>query len=140
MAAFRRVSTPRRRQASIGGMFEIESSNLALQRSKNPRLRQFAQMMVSDHQKAAARLKQAHPHGVAGELDDTHAQIMDRLKAADAETFDALYVAEQTVAHQQAVTLFEGYASGGDNRALRAYASETLPTLRAHLDAVKKLN
>ncbi len=128
------------RQASIGGMFEIESSKLALQRSKNAKLREFAQMMVSDHQKAAAKLKQVHPGGAAQQLDDTHAQIIARLKAADVATFDTLYVAEQTAAHQQAVTLFEGYAKGGDDRALKAYAAATLPTLKAHLDAVKKLN
>jgi putative membrane protein len=127
-------------QASVAGMFEIESSKLALQKSKNQKVREFAQKMVTDHQKADTKLKQVHPKGIATGLDEEHSKTMDRLRAADADTFDKAYIAEQTTAHQQAVELFGGYAAGGDDPKLKAFAQETLPTLKQHLAHVKTLN
>jgi putative membrane protein len=126
--------------ASIAGMFEVQSSTLALEKSKNQQVKEFAQMMVTDHQKANAKLKQIQPGNVATSLDETHADIMDRLKKAPPDTFDTTYVAEQTAAHQQAVDLFSGYAADGDDPALKDFAQETLPTLKSHLELVKKLN
>src|SRR3712207_1570997 len=38
-----------RQMAMVSDTFEIESSRLALQRSRNPRVRAFAQQMVRDH-------------------------------------------------------------------------------------------
>jgi putative membrane protein len=125
--------------ASAAGNFEVESSKLALERSKDAKVRAFAQMMITDHQKAAEKLKAIAPADVTAGLDATGKTDLDRLRGAAADRFDATYVAEQTVAHQKAVDLFNGYAKAGDNRALKAFAQETLPTLEKHLDHVKAL-
>jgi predicted outer membrane protein len=45
-----------RQMAMISDSFEIESSRLALDRSRNPRIRNFAEMMVSDHRQTMAAL------------------------------------------------------------------------------------
>ena len=45
----------------------------------------------------------------------------------------------QLKAHQEAVTLFEAYAKGGDNADLKKWAATTLPHLKAHLTMAQKL-
>jgi putative membrane protein len=42
-------------------------------------------------------------------------------------------------AHKDAVGLFERYAKGGDNEALKQWASATLPTLRLHLEMAQDM-
>jgi putative membrane protein len=44
------------KQAAIGGMFEVQSSQLAEQKSKNNEIKKFAQHMTQDHKKADQKL------------------------------------------------------------------------------------
>lgn len=55
------------RMAAISDMFEIQSSQLAMQRSQNPQVRQFAQEMAQDHQRTTNELQQLvrQMHGAA---------------------------------------------------------------------------
>jgi predicted outer membrane protein len=50
------TATDFRQQALISDSFEIESSRLALQKSRNPRIRSFASMMIRDHSMTTAAL------------------------------------------------------------------------------------
>ena len=126
--------------ASMSSLYEIEAGRVALEKSKNARVREFAQVMISDHAKALTKLKSVHPAGVVNQLDDLRQRFVHRLRSTPAEDFDNAYVADQTTAHQDAVAWFTGYAAKGDNARLKAYAQETLPVLEGHLEHVKKLN
>jgi putative membrane protein len=42
--------------ATSSNLFEIESSRLALQRSRDPEVRRFAQQMIRDHNAASRRM------------------------------------------------------------------------------------
>src|SRR5690349_10548755 len=44
-------------KASVANEFEIESSKLALEKSQNKKVRDFAQHMIDDHSKAGEELK-----------------------------------------------------------------------------------
>jgi putative membrane protein len=46
----------------------------------------------------------------------------------------------QMEAHQQAISLFEGYAQGGDNPQLKQWAAKTLPALKMHKTMADKLH
>jgi predicted outer membrane protein len=50
------TSTDFRQQAMISDSFELESSRLALEKSRNPRIRLFASMMIRDHSMTTAAL------------------------------------------------------------------------------------
>ena len=45
------------KKAAISNLFEIQSNQLALQKSQNEQVKKFAQMMVDDHTKAGEQLK-----------------------------------------------------------------------------------
>ncbi len=55
------------RMAAISDMFEIQSAQLAMQRTQNQQVRQFAQEMIQDHQKSTNELQQLlrQMHGAA---------------------------------------------------------------------------
>jgi putative membrane protein len=131
-------------KASIAGKFEIETSKLALEKSKNAEVKGFAQQMINDHTKADEELKATIAEGKinvkpAKELDEKHQKKLDELKK-EADDFDKEYLKAQESAHEEAVSLFGDYAKDGDNASLKAFADKILPTLKAHKAHVEKLN
>ena len=59
-------------------------------------------------------------------------------QAAFGNMFD-VYIEAQYKAHVETVELFKGYAQGGEDTRMRAFAAELLPKLQAHLDHVAKM-
>lgn len=125
--------------AAAANQFEILSNKLALTKTKDKKLVAFAKHMVKDHERIGkafvAALKKskagiAPPPGIGADLD----AVMARLKSETGPAFEADYIAVQTKGHQEAVALFAGYAKGGDNPVLQAFAKKTLPTIQMHLD------
>jgi putative membrane protein len=127
-------------KVAIGDMFEIQSSKLAEPKG-NENIRAFARQMITDHTKTTAELK-----GMVGkakaklptDMDAEHQQKLAKLQKAGSD-FDAMYAAMQVEAHEVAIKLFEGFASGGEDVALKAWASKTLPALKKHLEHAKQL-
>lgn len=132
------------RKAAVGNEFEIESSNLALQKSQDENIRHFAQQMVGDHGKAgddlATTVANANMEKPDATLDRKHQKMLDKLNAASGTEFDHAYIKAQVKAHDEAVSLFKDYAKHGSNDDLKNFASSTLPTLNEHkqkIDAMK---
>lgn len=131
-------------KAAISNAFEIETSKLAVKTSKNQAVLAFANSMIADHGKAGAAFKAAvgKAAGVTpptDKLDEDHQKKLDDLKTKTGEDFDEAYIDMQQDAHNKAVDLFDNYANNGTDPALKAFAAETLPTLKAHKDTVDKL-
>lgn len=132
-------------KASIANMFEIESSKVALNKSKDSKVKEFAQQMVDDHTKAGDKLKEtlksskvdAKPEN---SLDDKHEKMLEQLKSAKDTSFDSQYINMQRDAHKEAVDLFGSYSKEGDDNSLKDFAAQTLPTLKEHLSHVKNLS
>jgi putative membrane protein len=127
----------------VANLFEIESSKVALSKTKNDKIKAFANLMVTDHTQAGTKFKQAVSDAKltasADKLDAKHQALLDDLKKQDGTAFDAAYVKAQTDGHVETVAMFEAYAKGGDNARMKQFATEMLPTLKAHLDQVSKL-
>lgn len=131
--------------AGMAGMFEVESSRIALQKSQNQQVKDFAQQMITDHTKANEQLKSVvQSPGVKATvpqaLDSKHQKMIDQLNAASGAEFDTKYIKMQLEGHKGAVALFTNYAKSGDNKDLKSFASETLPTLQHHLKMVQSLS
>lgn len=133
------------RKATSSNMLEIETSKLALQRTKNAEVKAFAQQMIADHTKAskemAAAVKKAKidPTIAPKEMEDSHQDILNALKKSSDTQFDEDYIDAQEDAHDEAVSLFEKYAQDGDNEAIKQFATKTLPVLKKHDAHVEKL-
>ena len=131
-------------KAGSGGMFEVQSSELALQKVTDAKIKEFAERMVADHKASNDELKsivqsaQLPPAPAA--LDKKHKEMMDELQAAGpGREFDRAYLEAQLKAHKEAVELFWTYAREGDNPELKTFAQRALPTLEDHFKHVQNL-
>jgi putative membrane protein len=94
----------------------------------------FADMMIADHTLAGDKKAAAESDGVTvpTAMTEKHQSQLDQLQAAEEGAFDEAYIAAQVAAHDEAVALFEGFSTQGEESALRGFAAETLPTLQQH--------
>jgi putative membrane protein len=123
--------------SGAGDAFEITSSMLLLQKSQNPQVRAFATMLIADHTMLTnAALGTAKGAGVMPpppELSPVQkAQITQLINAAPAAV-DRIYMQQQVPAHQQALTINQGYSRSGDNPSLRQAASSAVRKVQQHL-------
>lgn len=122
-------------------MTEIQAGQIALDRSKDSAVREFARMMVTDHGKSYARVQDiAKRESVdVSTLDAKHAQMLAELRGAPLEGFDKAYVGSMVRGHQDAMATIEAVSRKSDDAELKAYAADTLVTVRMHLEHARKL-
>jgi putative membrane protein len=129
--------------AGMSDLFEINSSQIALQKSQSPEVRKFAQMLINHHTKTtAATVKAAQKAGMtppAPMLDPGATASINELQTAAPADFDRIYLAQQVPAHQAALDLHQSYASGGDQAPLRTSAKAAVPIVKQHLAAAQKM-
>jgi len=128
------------KEAAISDMFEIQSSQLAEQKS-DALTKAFAAQMVTDHQKTSADLKSlvGTKAPIPTALDDSHQKMLDKLNSLSGADFTKEYDSDQVSAHKDAVSLFTRYAKGGDDTAISGWAGKTLPNLQHHLEMAQNL-
>ncbi|EQB13409.1 DUF4142 domain-containing protein [Sphingobium lactosutens] len=130
-------------QAGAADLFEIESSKIALEKSQNKAVRDFAQMMIDQHQKSTANIKAAaEKAGVTVQppaLMANQQQMLEEIKAADAGSFDSVYMRNQRMAHDAALALHQGYARNGDTPALKQTAGAVAKVVQEHIDHLASL-
>jgi putative membrane protein len=131
-------------QAASADQAEIQSGQLALQASQNPGVRQFANMIITDHtrssQMIAAAAASAHLAPPPPTILPAQQAMLDQLRAAGTgPAFDMAFQQAQIQAHQQALALHQNYAQGGDVPALKAAAAQIVPVVQMHLLAAQAL-
>lgn len=115
-------------------LFVIRSSELALERSTSPRVRDFARTMIDDHKGTSAQLSlEGRRLNLlpSATLRPAEQAMLDQLEAST--RFDADYVRDQRLVHQQAVALDSAYAANGRSPTLRPVAAAALPIEQRHL-------
>ena len=121
-------------------LFEIRSSEMALQRSSSQRVREFASMMVAAHKGTSAQLSLAGRRLnllPSARLDPKRQAMLDRLQAAT--NFDAVYRQQQLAVHQEAQALHRNYAARGASPTLRPVAAAMVPIVERHLRLLRYL-
>lgn len=125
--------------AADSDMYEMQSSKLALSKAKNQATKDFAREMIADHTTTTKALMAALPRtepkvmkpGKA--LSEPNAAKIAALKSASADDFDALYMQQQAEAHKAAYARHKGYATDGQDAALREVATSAVPIIEKHL-------
>jgi len=126
------------RQATESGRKEIHAAQEALPQLKDPELKHVAEMLMSDHGGANERL---------GKLAEAKGWPVPGPAAPDStppsgtasSDFDAKFTAEMIAGHERSVALYRAQAAGGEDKDLRRYAKETLPTIEKHLTELRRL-
>jgi putative membrane protein len=131
-------------QAATIGQAEIELGKLALQQTQDPRVRDFAQRMIKDHQAAAAKLTtiaDAEQLELPQSLDTEHQALKEKLAGLRGAAFDREYARAMGTGHDRAVALFEAATQAAQMPpALKEFATATLPTLKEHMKLAHELH
>jgi putative membrane protein len=133
--------------AAAGGIAEIETSRLALEKSSSADIKAFANMMITDHSKANDELAALAKKNDIEVPDETTLVKQAKEKILDMrdESFDAAYANNQVKAHEETIKLFEKQANTvTDDKVkgateLKGFAQKMLPALEKHLEMAKKL-
>ena len=128
--------------ASQSDMYEIQAGQIAQKRSKNPDIKAFGKMMVTDHTKTSKTigpLAKAAGQTPATVLDNRRQGFVDNLNKASDADFDKTYIDQQVAAHEEALSLLQGYAKDGSDAGLKDAAGKTVPMVQAHLDKAKSI-
>ncbi|CAM3939564.1 DUF4142 domain-containing protein [Bordetella tumulicola] len=128
--------------AAQSGHLEVQGSKLALEKSGNAEVKDFAQKMVDDHGKAGQKLADLAKQ--KGFEAPTEPSLMQQAKLKTLglreEGFDKAYADGIGVsAHEDAVKLFQEASTDAKDADVKQFASETLPTLQQHLQMAQTL-
>ena len=128
--------------AAIAGMTEVGLGKMAINRTSNQKIREFAHMMVADHGKANTELIElAKKKNITlpGALDTEHQKMTDSVSKLSGTDFARSYVNAMVEGHKKALALMQDEAANGKDADLKAFAAKTAPVVQMHLDAITKI-
>jgi putative membrane protein len=128
--------------AAKDGYAEIRVAQMALTKSHNKDVKELAQKILDDHQKANADLaKIASNKGVtlpdSTTLTDKASEI--KLKALSGTRFDQSFVSTMVSDHKDAVAAFQKEGMQGSDSDVKEFANDTVKHLQDHLTAAQEL-
>jgi len=116
---------------------EIKLGQLAQQNSMMPNVKEMGKMMETEHTQCLNSLKALSekktvilPTSLTKEGEETYEKLLN-ISGAD---FDKKYCELMVDGHKNAISMFEKVTTDSNDPDIRAWASETLPSLRKHLD------
>lgn len=131
------------KNAAQSGHYEVEASTEALARSEDQQVRDFAQMMIQEHEQMDKELNEL---AVAKEFTlPNSASMVQRgkivtLKGKEGLELDQYYAEQLGIkVHEEAIELFEQQVEKGDDEEIVGFAQDALPLLRQHLQHAQSL-
>ncbi|HJQ68907.1 MAG TPA: DUF4142 domain-containing protein [Blastocatellia bacterium] len=152
------------------GMNEVEMAKLAVTKAASDEVKQYAQRLVDDHTKANdALMALASQKGVtishdmaaapadttmkqtssadpamktkdAAAMNKDHAALMSKLNGLSGNEFDKEFIRAAVKSHEKGVKSFEKQSTSATDADVKAFATNTLPTLREHLQMARDLD
>jgi putative membrane protein len=131
------------KEALEGGMAEVQLGQIALQKSDNADVKQFAQKMVDDHTRMGDQLKPiAQQIGV--KIPDGPSKkdksIIAKMQALNGDDFDKAYMKDMVKDHKGDLADFQSEADHGSNLAVKGAATQDVPIIHQHLQMAEQIN
>jgi putative membrane protein len=130
------------KHAAEAGLAEVSDATLATQSATDPKLKDFAAMMVKDHSAANDKLSAlagtkniSLPTSASVSQMATHA----KLKLESGDTFDKAYIKDQISAHRATLRLLRKEIAMGQDPDAQAFAKSVLSTVQGHLKAINAI-
>jgi putative membrane protein len=130
------------RKALEGNMAEIQMGQLALQKSSDDQVKQFAQRMVDDHGKMLDQLKPAaQAMGVKVPEGPSKGAMknMDKMKGLSGDAFDQAYIKDMVKDHKKDSSEFKQEAQNTQNPQLKQLVTEASQTIDSHLQQIQQI-
>ena len=126
-------------KVSQGGMFEVESSKLAMQKADAQDVKDLANTEVHDHQLVGDKLRAiAASKGITldSQLNASFTKQMAHLQGLSGAAFDNAYVATMDSVHAADGAAFNKEAMLAKDPDLKAFAAETALIVKRHIGAL----
>ena len=123
-------------KAAEGQQAEIALGELASERARDERVRDFAAQMMKDHRKARAEIQQlASKEGIklSTELTARHKDKKEQFARLSGREFDQAYIEYLLRDHHKGVKEFERKVKAIKDPQIHQWAEGTLPLLKQHL-------
>jgi putative membrane protein len=129
--------------AVVANQNDIDFANIALKKSSNADVKQFAQTMAADHKavidQAVALVTKLNvtpkDNSTSQSLKSNAAAAIEKLNAASGAAFDKAYIDNEVTYHQAVITEVESVLiPEAQNAELKALLQSVLPTLKTHLE------
>ena len=135
-----------KRMTLMAGTLAKQSSELAMQKAGNAKVRQFAGFEVAEQTAVAQALtSQQNPAPMA--LDDKRAAALRDLQGASSTSFDKAYIAAQIDGHSELLGIQDAFLNGKGQDTASLLASDTAhiatlakAVIEMHLAMLKDLN
>lgn len=130
------------KKALEGNMAEVQMGQLALQKSSDDQVKQFAQHMVDDHGKMQDQLKPlAGQMGVKVPDGPSKGEMkkMDKMKGLSGDAFDQAYIKDMLKDHKSDASDFKLEAQSTQNPRLKQLATEGGQTIESHLQQIQQI-
>lgn len=128
--------------AAMGGMMEIELGKIAIEKSGNPKIKDFARKMVKDHTKIAQKLKtlaEGKKMALPATLPQADLGHINEMKNMPADEFDRHYMGMMVKDHVKTLDLFKSATTSGDTP-LQNFAINSLRVIEAHYKMATSIN
>lgn len=129
--------------AARDGMLQIDLAKQAQAKSSTPDIKNLAAKIIADHTKADQQLRQiAQKEGfkLPEALNSAGQSELQKFSTLTGAEFDKAYLKFAVNDHQKVIAKFENEAKQGANPSLKTFASNTLPTLKEHLNMAESAN
>lgn len=126
-----------------GGLDEIAMARLALVKSTNIAVKNFALMMIDDHTAIntdLAVIANEKSIPLPTEVGKEHVQKAAELNKLGEEQFDKAYVAMMTEGHKKMMDLMNHEAKFGKDDDIKQFAVKTAPIIIRHYNSIKNVN
>ena len=130
-------------RAAQGNSAEIELGKIVAAKSKNPSVKQFAQMMVKDHTTALNELQelaQSKNLNFNDDLPDDAKTLQAKLSGDTGKQLDKDYMDSMVEDHQKDVQEFTDKSQTAKDPDVKQWAGKTLPTLQKHLEKAQQID
>jgi putative membrane protein len=120
---------------------EMAQAREAVSKAKNPRVKQFAQHMITDHGNAEAKLRSIdsknsitpQDSSVSDRIKQNGDQVMTKLRSSSGSDFDKAYIDAQVDQHQKVLDQIDHDIPQAQNAALVAYLKDVRTKVAHHL-------
>jgi len=127
--------------------YDIETGQLALQKSRTKAVRDLARQFMSDHtalrqqgRQLAKKLSVTPTPPKQLDLATAHAKAMKELRSKSGAEFDRAYADQEVEYHQAVLDAVNGTLLPAiQNAELKAFVEKTGPAFQGHLEAAKQL-
>lgn len=133
---------------SAANQIDINEAKMALKKTKNDQVKQFAQQMIDDHTKLqksvddlAKKLNvKAEPSDISKSLHTADAAEMKKLRGLRGKAFDKEYIDHEVAYHQQVIdAASKVLIPNAQNAELKSALEGAAPLLQGHLDHAKQI-